>query len=462
MAGTLFSDAVIQFFVNTKQAESTLDAFSRKFDQGISRMRNMVLGFIGVKGLYGYYQTLEKVVDTADRWSLPVEKVSQFTNAFSQFGGTAEEAADSIEKLQSLANNLKFHSSGAFRELSAILGVNLQNKDFQGAIDALRKGMQGLNADAKAEVISMLGVNSTMARMLMAEDGVYNTAIKKSKEFGVITEDTAEKIRNMRKSIAEIKQAFLEIAVPLMDIIKPVLNVVRDLVVWFGKLDPEVQKAIMIGFLSIKFLGRISSLTAGLTGLGTALSAAGAGLSAFVVAGAALAGTIYAADKAINRWQDVIDLKKAMKELEDDPYLAGPKQLEGESQKDYNQRLVEWYRKRKERREEKEEDKYNRMWLTHPTIFHELGLDNPYFWQDRNKDGRKDYTHERYEAMVEAIKEAKSGGGKWSDAARAEARKEYNITQNFNIYGVQGAEDLMEQMRSLVQNNIPPITYKMD
>ena len=99
MAGTLFSDAVIQFFVNTKQAESTLDAFSRKFDQGISRMRNMVLGFIGVKGLYGYYQTLEKVVDTADRWSLPVEKVSQFTNAFSQFGGTAEEAADSIDVL---------------------------------------------------------------------------------------------------------------------------------------------------------------------------------------------------------------------------------------------------------------------------------------------------------------------------------------------------------------------------
>ena len=46
MAGTLFSDAVIQFFVNTQQAESTLDAFSRKFDQGISRMRNMVLGLL--------------------------------------------------------------------------------------------------------------------------------------------------------------------------------------------------------------------------------------------------------------------------------------------------------------------------------------------------------------------------------------------------------------------------------
>ena len=456
MAGTLFSDAVIQFFVNTKQAETTLDAFSRKFDQGISRMRNMVLGFIGVKGLYGYYQTLEKVVDTADRWSMPVEKVSKFTNLFAQFGGTADEAAESIERLQGLANNLKFHSSGAFRELSAILGVNLQNKDFEGAIAALRKGMQGLNADAKAEVISMLGVNSTMARMLMAEDGVYNTATKKAKEFGVVTEDTAAKIRKMRQSIAEIKQAFLEIAVPIMDLIKPVLNVIRDLVVWFGKLDPVVQKTIMVGFLSMKMLGRVSALSAGVTGLGTALKTAGAGLGTFLAQGALIAGTIYTLDKAINRWKDVIDLKKAIKELDENPQLAGPKQREGESNKDYNTRLVEWYK----RHQETEEKKYNKFWLKYPTLFHELGFDSPYFWQDKNKDGRKDYTHERYEAMMEAIKEAQTGKGKWSEAARAEARGEYNITQNFNIYGVQGAEDMIDQMRSLVQNTIPPVTYQ--
>ena len=454
MAGTLFSDAVIQFFVNTRQAESALDSFSNKFDQGISRMRNMVVGFLGVKGLYGYYQTLEKIVGTADRWSIPVEKVSQFANAFSQFGGTAEEAADSIEKLQTLSNQLKFHSSGAFRELSAILGVNLQNKDFQGAIDSLRKGMQGLNADAKAEVISMLGVNSTMARMLMAEDGVYNTAIKKSKEYGVITEDTAQKIRQLRQSMADIKQAFLEIAIPLMDILKPVINLIRDLVVWFGKLDPAIQKAIMIGAVLLKMTGTIKLLT----GLIPALTGS---LSAFSLTAAGAVGVIAAFGPGLydmaTKLSDVIngtkDLSTALDELSQRKdafgWILRKSQTIGERISD---NLYAAKAQRSIRRIESGKYETNdvSVALTHY----------------ENEFDRGNITEEEFNAKRKALNAKYSGASDMPKPIMPDwAGKQSPITDsrtiNFNIYGVQGAEDMMSQMQSLVQNNIPPITYKV-
>lgn len=453
MAGTLFSDAVIQFFVNTKQAESALDGFANKFDQGISRMRNMVIGFLGVKGLYGYYQTLEKIVSTADRWSIPVEKVSEFTNAFSQFGGTADEAADSIEKLQNLSNQLKFHSNGAFRELSAILGVNLQNKDFQGAIDALRKGMQGLNADAKAEVISMLGVNSTMARMLMAEDGVYNTAIKKSKEYGVITEDTAQKIRQLRQSMADIKQAFLEIAIPLMDIIKPIIGLIRDLVVWFGKLDPAIQKAIMIGAVLLKMTTSIKILT----GLIPALTG---GLAAFNLTAAGSVAVIAAFGPGLydmaTKLSDVIngtkDLSTALDELSQRKdafgWILRKSQTIGERIAD---NLYEAKAMRSIRKINSGNYKTNdvSVALTH----YENEFDRGNITEEEYNAKRKLY-NDKYRGASDSPKPIMPDWyGKQSPVTD-------NRTINFNIYGVQGAQDLMSQMQTLVQNNIPPITYK--
>lgn len=460
MAGTLFSDAVIQFFVNTKQAENTLDAFSRKFDQGISRMRNMVLGFIGVKGLYGYYQTLEKVVDTADRWSMPVEKVSKFTNLFAQFGGTAEEAADSIEKLQSLANNLKFHSSGAFRELSAILGVNLQNKDFQGAIDALRKGMQGLNADAKAEVISMLGVNSTMARMLMAEEETYSKLRKNSEEFGVITENTADKIRNMRQSIAEIKQAFLEIAVPIMDVLKPILAIVRDITMWLAKQPDWIKQATVATVMFLPIVRRLVSTVMALGGAWTTFTGA---IKVGVIAAFVdeVNGIYHGIKKAIDGAESLQDV---LNEMANHSYVLNfAIKLGGK----IGERLFDL------------SDKISTnsaagKLMFSPNLSGDIQsrshiLNQAQEWLDKNQGSKnydtvlQNYRIARSQLSADIYENGKKYGYNTNqDWVGKSTPINDNKTINFNIYGVQGAEDMLEQMRSLVQNNIPPITYKMD
>lgn len=246
MAGTVNSNGTISIFVNVAQALANLDKFQKSFDNGISRMRNMAMGFIGARGLKGYYDSLMSIIDLADRWHLPVEKVSAWINLFSRFGAGTEEAVSSLERLQSLANDLKFSSNGALRELSAILNTNLQKKDYMGVVKALREGMKGLSNDAKTEVMRRLGFDSAaIQRMLEASDEEFAEALKSAQEFGVLNEESAQSLRDMRQTISDIKQILLDIAVPVVEALKPILNVVRDIAIWFGKLPADIQTATL-------------------------------------------------------------------------------------------------------------------------------------------------------------------------------------------------------------------------
>ena len=188
MAGTLFSKAMIEFGLNTQNALQQLTSFQQRFANGIGQMKSLLVGFVGFQGLRGAYNTLTDLVDVANKWDLPVEKVSQFTNLFTQFGGSAEEAVASLDKFQEMANQLRFHSSGPLKELSAILRTNLSNKDYMGVIQAIRSQWGQLNASARAEVQRMLGVSSdAMRRMLASSDQEFAAALKNSEKFGKLT-----------------------------------------------------------------------------------------------------------------------------------------------------------------------------------------------------------------------------------------------------------------------------------
>ncbi len=262
MAGSRLVDTIIYFFINTQQAKSQLNSFQQAFNGGISRMRNMVLGFIGIQGLRGYYDSMKAIVEVSDRWHLPVEQVSGFANALSQFGGSADEAVQTVEQLQSLANDLQFHSSGAFRDLGAILNVNLQNKDFDGALKALREAFKSLNNDAKVEVLRMLGTNSiALQRMLEADDETLNSKMAKAEEMTRLTEETADKLRDMDLAIARLRANLIGVAQPIIEALNPVLDVLADIAEWFNGLDENTRKFIIWGTLIV---GGAAKVTAGI------------------------------------------------------------------------------------------------------------------------------------------------------------------------------------------------------
>lgn len=268
---SMFSDAVINFWLNTGDAKKQLDglqgAFAKTADKiqnnFIAKLGGLALGGVGIKGLTNVYDEALKIQNLAESWNLPVEKVSAFTNAFSLLGGSTDDALGAIDKLQNLSNQLKFDSSGALRELSAVIGTNLFNKDYQGAIDALRQNFGALNTDAQKKVVDMLGIdNLPFMRMLKLTDAEYAETNKKAQEFGVLTEKATQSLRSMEISLSTIRQALKAVSYPVLEKLAPVLDKISAGMERVAFLSPEVKTGI-VGILGAVTLLSPALKTAG-------------------------------------------------------------------------------------------------------------------------------------------------------------------------------------------------------
>lgn len=255
---SMFSDAVINFWLNTADAKKQLSglqgAFAKTADSiqsnFIARLGGLALGGAGIKGLMGVYDEAVKIQNLAESWNLPVEKVSAFTNAFSLLGGTTDDALNVVNSLQKAANQLSFHSSGPFRDLSAVIRQNLFKKDYQGAIEAIRREYSRLSEEpgrnGQKELLNMLGIdNLPFMRMLKVTDEEYAEINKKAKEFGVLSEEASEAIKRTEISFATIGQALQAVAYPVLEKLAPVLDKISDGMVRLAFLSPEVKTGIV-------------------------------------------------------------------------------------------------------------------------------------------------------------------------------------------------------------------------
>lgn len=268
---SMFSDAIINIWLNVGDAKKQLDglqgAFAKTADKiqnnFIAKLGGLALGGVGIKGLTNVYDEALKIQNLAESWNLPVEKVSAFTNAFSLLGGSTDDALGAIDKLQNLSNQLKFDSSGALRELSAVIGTNLFNKDYQGAIDALRQNFGALNTDAQKKVVDMLGIdNLPFMRMLKLTDAEYAETNKKAQEFGVLTEKATQSLRSMEISLSTIRQALKAVSYPVLEKLAPVLDKISAGMERVAFLSPEVKTGI-VGILGAVTLLSPALKTAG-------------------------------------------------------------------------------------------------------------------------------------------------------------------------------------------------------
>lgn len=288
---SMFSDAVIDFWLNTGDAKKQLDGLQGMFVKTADKIQNnfiaklggLAVGGAGIKGLTNVYDEALKIQNLAESWNLPVEKVSSFANAFSLLGGNTDDALGAIDKLQNLSSQLKFDSSGPLRELSAVIGTNLFNKDYQGAIDALRKNFNSLNSDAQKKVVDMLGVdNLPFLRMLKQSDEEYEETNRKAAEFGTLTERGAEAIRKMEISLSTIRQAFKAIAYPALEKLAPILDKISEGLGMVAGATPEVKAGIVAIAGAITLLPPLLKTTGSL--FGSVFSASTVGLGAIAAA----------------------------------------------------------------------------------------------------------------------------------------------------------------------------------
>lgn len=322
---SMFSDAIINIWLNVGDAKKQLDglqgAFAKTADKiqnnFIAKLGGLALGGVGIKGLTNIYDEALKIQNLAESWNLPVEKVSAFTNAFSLLGGSTDDALGAIDKLQNLSNQLKFDSSGALRELSAVIGTNLFNKDYQGAIDALRQNFGALNTDAQKKVVDMLGIdNLPFMRMLKLTDAEYAETNKKAQEFGVLTEKATQSLRSMEISLSTIRQALKAVSYPVLEKLAPVLDKISAGMERVAFLSPEVKTGI-VGILGAVTLLSPALRTAGFL-FGSVFSFSTVGITA-------------AAGAAYLLWQNWDKVSQAFKDyLSESPRLKDALEVVGE------------------------------------------------------------------------------------------------------------------------------------
>lgn len=327
---SMFSDAVINFWLNTGDAKKQLDglqgAFAKTADKiqnnFIAKLGGLALGGVGIKGLTNVYDEALKIQNLAESWNLPVEKVSAFTNAFSLLGGSTDDALNTVNSLQQAANQLSFHSSGPFRELSAVIRQNLFKKDYQGAIEAIRREYSRLSKEpgrnGQKELLNMLGIdNLPFMRMLKLTDAEYAETNKKAQEFGVLTEKASEALRSMEISLSTIRQALKAVSYPVLEKLAPVLDKISAGMERVAFLSPEVKTGI-VGILGAVTLLSPALRTAGFL-FGSVFSFSTVGITA-------------AAGAAYLLWQNWDKVSQAFKDyLAESPrlqqFIAGTKEL---------------------------------------------------------------------------------------------------------------------------------------
>jgi len=326
---SMFSDAIINIWLNVGDAKKQLDglqgAFAKTADKiqnnFIAKLGGLALGGVGIKGLTSVYDEALKIQNLAESWNLPVEKVSAFTNAFSLLGGSTDDALNTVNSLQQAANQLSFHSSGPFRELSAVIRQNLFKKDYQGAIEAIRREYSRLSKEpgrnGQKELLNMLGIdNLPFMRMLKLTDAEYAEINKKAQEFGVLTEKASEALRGMEISLATISQAFQAIAYPVLEKLAPVLDKISAGMERVAFLSPEVKTGI-VGILGAVTLLSPALKTAGFL-FGSVFSFSTVGITA-------------AAGAAYLLWQNWDKVSQAFKDyLAESPRLKDALDVVGE------------------------------------------------------------------------------------------------------------------------------------
>lgn len=305
MAGHLFSKAKVDFVVNTQNALQQITGFQRKFSSNISQMKTALMGFIGYQGIRGAYRGLTNLVDTAEKLNMPVEKMSEWANLFTVFGGSTEEATASLEKFDKLSRELKFHSSGALRELSAVLRTNLQNKDFDGLIKSFRAQWGHLSNDARREVLDMLGADApALRRIIGASSEEFAKAKQEADRLHKITKDEADSILKMEKNLAVLKKTLTDTAIPILQAFQPILNVIRDIAMAFNDLDEKTQKSIVYGFLGAVVISKLGLLKLGFEGVKLAAAAAGTTVAAISTAITAIAAAAYEIYYLYEAWKN--------------------------------------------------------------------------------------------------------------------------------------------------------------
>lgn len=241
-----------------------------------------------------HVQTVEQIRNTSDALGVAIEDVDAFGKAIERMGGDAQGARDSLTDMaESIGEALQDMDSGRAK---AFKGLGISLKDAQGNAKNAVQGMielagavEGMGREQAVFKIKELGItdNRTVELLLKGRQEVERM-LRVQKEQGVITKESAERVRVYSESLAKFRQSIGVAASGIIDWILPAITWFIDkldsVVKWMSRHDTFV-KGFFIGLTTIltaMFLPAVVSATAAVWALIAPFLAVAAPIAAVV------------------------------------------------------------------------------------------------------------------------------------------------------------------------------------
>lgn len=241
-----------------------------------------------------HVQTVEQIRNTSDALGVVIEDVDAFGKAIERMGGDAQGARDSLTDMaESIGEALQDVESGRAKTFKA-LGISLKDVNgqaknaVQGMIE-LAGAVEGLGREQAVFRIKELGITDNRSvELLLKGRQEVERMLRVQKEQGVVTKESAERVRVYSEALAKLKQSAGVATSGIVDWILPAITrfiqMLDSVVTWMNRHDTFV-KGFFIGLTTIltaMFLPAVISATAAVWALIAPFLAVAAPIAAVV------------------------------------------------------------------------------------------------------------------------------------------------------------------------------------
>lgn len=241
-----------------------------------------------------HVQTVEQIRNTSDALGVAIEDVDAFGKAIERMGGDALGARDSLTDMaESIGEALQDVESGRAKTFKA-LGISLKDVNgnaknaVQGMVE-LAGAVEGMGREQAVFRIKELGITDNRSvELLLKGRQEVERMLRVQKEQGVVTKESAERVRVYSETLAKLKQSAGVATSGIVDWILPAITwfiqKLDSVVSWMNRHDTFV-KGFFIGLTTIltaMFLPAVISATAAVWALIAPFLAVAAPIAAVV------------------------------------------------------------------------------------------------------------------------------------------------------------------------------------
>lgn len=279
-------------------AEGRAGLMEQKIKGAFTRIGAAILATVAaskaLETFNNHVQTVEQIRNTSDALGVAIEDVDAFGKAIERMGGDAQGARDSLTDMaESIGEALQDVESGRAKTFKA-LGISLKDVNgnaknaVQGMVE-LAGAVEGMGREQAVFRIKELGITDNRSvELLLKGRQEVERMLRVQKEQGVVTKESAERVRVYSEGLAKLKQSAGVATSGIVDWILPAITwfiqKLDSVVSWMNRHDTFV-KGFFIGLATIltaMFLPAVISATAAVWALIAPFLAVAAPIAAVV------------------------------------------------------------------------------------------------------------------------------------------------------------------------------------